>query len=148
MLKKIKRALITEKIPTIVCVAACLVSVLMGFVMGYMFTVQGEYSLVYAEAPMPYVAAANPEPYTPSSTPPPQYVPPVLEAITPSHLYVVTTTNGYLAIYHAEKNGGGLKELTTTTVCTLSPEEQELLAKGIRIYSEEALARLLQDYGS
>ena len=143
MLNKMKKTLFSEKVPTIICAMACIVSLMMGFTLGYLFTVQGEYYVAYAEAAppnqSPFVAVIPETQPPPTETPPPE---------PEQHLYIVTTTNGYLAIYHSENNGGGLKELTTTTVCALPREEQEALKAGIRIYTEEALVRLLQDYGS
>jgi len=154
MLGKIKNALFIEKIPAIVCAIACLTSVFLGFVLGYIFFVPGELTLAYEDtaavykAGYPYVAAIHPElsdPPVQSKTP--AYDQPIIDN-QPSHLYIVTIIGGYIAIYHAEENGGGLKEVTSTSVGTLAPEELALLTTGIKIYSEEALARILQDYSS
>ena len=146
MLNKFKRIMILEKIPGAVCAAACVASVLMGFSIGYMVFSTGEPVLAYGDAGPPsasYISAVTPElpgVETPETTPPP---PP--EA---GHMFVVTVLDGYIVIYHSQENGGGLKEVTSTIVDALAPEEQEQLKNGIKIYSEEDLARILQDYGS
>ena len=151
---KISRFLVSEKIPTIVCATACVTSVLMGFMLGYMFFGEGGNTLAYADtiydyqAEAPYMAAIQQETYNPQAeNPAPPYNQPPLEE-SPAHLFVVTILDGFIVVYHAEKHGGGLKETTNTFVDALAPEEQERLASGIRIYTDEALARLLQDYGS
>ena len=151
MIAALKKILITERIPPIVCMTACLASVLMGFMLGYIFFVPGEYTLAYADAVTPYQmeepyhTAAAPEIFYPYMLGPAESQP---EEEPCSHLYVVTTLGGYLVVYHADKNGGGIKEVTSTAVGALAPEELERLKIGIRVYSDEALARILQDYGS
>ena len=154
MLKKMQKTLFTEKIPAILCAAACLASVFMGFALGYAFLGLREPVLAYGDTTAVYQA----------DTPPLAVVCVLDDQITQSpaqssdefaengqeatHLYVVTILGGYIAIYHAEENGGGLKEVTTTAVGTLAPEELERLEAGIKIYSDKALALILQDYGS
>jgi hypothetical protein len=64
----------------------------------------------------------------------------------PEHSFVVTTRDGFIVVYCARANE--LREVTFTPVNALPPEERERLAQGIRIYSEEALIRILEDYGS
>ena len=69
-----------------------------------------------------------------------------------SHRYLVTASDdGYIVVYNVypgDKSGGTVREVTTTTIDSLAPEEQALLLGGIRIYTEEALVRILEDYGS
>jgi len=66
-----------------------------------------------------------------------------------THQYLVTTSNGYIVIYNmASHDKAQTREITTTTITSLPPEEQARLQDGIRIYTEEALVRILQDYGS
>jgi len=68
-----------------------------------------------------------------------------------THRYLVTAIDGYIVIYDMtpeDKSGGQSREITSTTIDSLSPEEQARLLGGIRIYSEEALVRILEDYGS
>ena len=153
---KISHFLISEKIPTIVCATACMASVLIGFMMGYIFFGTNESNFAYADtatvyqsgAPS-YLTASYYESFEPSAHyPAPSHAPPTPDEDKPSHLFVVTMLDGYLVVYHAEEYGGGLKEMTSTFVGALAPEEQAKLAAGIRIYSDEALARILQDYGS
>jgi len=151
MLKKLNKLLLLEKIPPIVCLMACTASVLMGFAVGYVFFGPGEY-LAYADSADTYQPHQAEAPnmagiYIEAPIPPsPQQPEPDLEE--EAYLYLVTTMDGYIVIYHASENGGGMKEMTSTTVGSLAPEELERLTKGIKIYSDEALARLLQDYGS
>ena len=129
-------------------------SVLMGFMLGYIVFGSGGNMLAYAEGGLayqpapPYVAAPQYEAHmamaenhdTPHAHPPAED--------EPSHLFVITTLDGFLVVYHAEEYGGGIKEVTNTFVGALAPEELERLEQGIRIYSAEALAKILQDYGS
>ena len=147
-MNKIKKFMIAERVPAIVCTIACMASVLLGFVLGYMFFgPAAEHTLaadtVY-QAEAPYLAVA--ELYEPSKA---EYTLPAQDdKQKPSYLYIVTTLDGYIVVYYAEKNGGGIKEFTNTAVNALAPEEQNRLAAGIQVCSDEALARLLQDYGS
>jgi len=158
MLEKMQKALIKERIPVVLCAAACLASVFMGFVLGYAFFDSGP-SLVYGDTAAVYQSGIPPlvitspeinaydlELPTQSSAQP--YNEPAAGSQAASHLYVVTVLGGYIAIYHAEESGGGLKEVTSTAVGNLAPEELELLQAGIKIYSDEALVLILQDYGS
>ena len=150
MLCKFKKAMITEKIPGAVCAMACVASVLMGFAIGYVAFETGEPVLAYADAAMDSPAAS----YSVA-------VPPGLPSLEDfirdngrpgttddTHLFVVTVLDGYIVVYNSKASGGGIKEITNTTVDSFSPEEQEQLKYGIKIYSEEGLARILQDYGS
>jgi len=153
MVEKIKKALITEKIPAILCAMACIASAFMGFVFGYIFLGLGEPILAYGETPTVYQAgvpylAVNPTLECPVQAPAQVCDEPATEGFVTSHIYIVTLLGGYIAIYHAEENGGGLKEVTSISVGNLDLEEQAQLLAGIKIYSDEALALILQDYGS
>jgi hypothetical protein len=64
----------------------------------------------------------------------------------PSHAYILTARDGYIVVLHAHDRTE--KEITPTPVNIFPPEEQERLAQGIYVYTEEALFRLLEDYGS
>ena len=69
----------------------------------------------------------------------------------PSHRYLVTSQDGYIVVFYVNyesKTGNYLHTVTNTSVSSLPPEEQERLAKGIYIYTEDALFRILEDYGS
>ncbi|MCL2204782.1 MAG: hypothetical protein FWB88_12680 [Defluviitaleaceae bacterium] len=70
------------------------------------------------------------------------------EALLPAHRYVVTVVDGYIAVFYAEGAGGGLLEITTTPYHSLPTADREKLQRGIPVYTEEALGRILQDYGS
>ena len=71
-----------------------------------------------------------------------------LEEAGATHRYVVTVVDGYIAVFYADHAGGKMKELTTTPAAGLPYTDRARLLEGIYIYSEEALARILQDYGS
>ncbi|MCL2571438.1 MAG: hypothetical protein FWE11_03465 [Defluviitaleaceae bacterium] len=145
MLRKINKALFLDKIPTIVCMLACTASVFMGFAIGYVFFGSGDYYLAYAETPNQYNGPDTvihsdisiPIIEEPESTP-------EADEATQEYLYVVSTMDGYLVVHHP----GGAVEMTSTQVGALAPEELEQLVVGIRVYTDEALARILQDYGS
>jgi len=65
--------------------------------------------------------------------------------------FIITSYEGYIAIFHFENNGKlewQLHEITTTPVSGLSREEQEQLIVGIPVNTQEELTRILQDYGS
>lgn len=61
--------------------------------------------------------------------------------------YMVGTSNGFVAVFYGT-SGEALKEITTTPTTALPPEEQQRLLEGIRVYTNEELVRVLQDYGS
>ena len=147
MLRKINKALFLDKIPTIVCMLACTASVFMGFAIGYVFFGSGDYYLAYAETPGQYYAetpnAVLPSDINITAIEEPEPTPEANEA-TQEYLYVVTTMDGYIVVHHP----GGIVEMTSTQVGALAPEELEQLALGIRVYTDEALVRILQDYGS
>jgi len=68
---------------------------------------------------------------------------------TPSHRYIVTSEDGYIVVHYADsKSGEHIHTMTNTSVSSLPPEEQERLVNGIYIYNEDALFRILEDYGS
>ena len=150
-MRNFKKMMLSEKVPWIVCAVACMASVLMGFALGFIVFGPVQQTVAYADTAAvhylsePYFAPINPEncmPPVAEYSQPAEYEPPA------SHLYVVTMLDGYIVVYYAEENGGGIKELTNTFAGALATEEQERLAMGIRIYTDEELARILQDYGS
>jgi len=150
---KFKEILLFDKIPGILCVLACMISVGAGFGLGYIYFERANVpSAVYAAEAVysyrtdnPFVVSVPLDAYEPTIM---EYHHPPEDEETIPHLFLVTTLDGYIVIYHSEENGGGIKELTNTSVNMLAPEELELLKTGIRIYTNEALARILQDYGS
>jgi len=155
MTKKFKQMLFSEKIPTAVCFVACTASVLLGFVVGIVLFGYQENYPQYSEIIDPFRAeVAEPvivDTYAemPTATQKPETTQPILPTLDEeTHLYVVTAQDGYIVIYHATAYGGGLKEITSTPVGTLANEELARLTEGIKIYTDEALARLLQDFGS
>ena len=152
MLKRIYQTLFSEKIPTIICLLACTASVFMGFAIGYILFTSGENTLVYADTGPPFQAESTYQTTSPEIhdeiLPDAIYHRQVPHEETPSYLYVVSVLDGYVVVYHAPGFGGGIKELTNTPISTLGLEELDQLTAGIKIYSDEALARILQDFGS
>jgi hypothetical protein len=61
--------------------------------------------------------------------------------------FTVASENGYIVVYYAGESPQ-IKEITFTPINALPAEEQERLARGIHIYTEEELVRILEDYGS
>ncbi|WP_341877012.1 BofC C-terminal domain-containing protein [Defluviitalea saccharophila] len=67
---------------------------------------------------------------------------------SPYH-FVVGVYNGYIAIFYNNEEGElEIKEITETPISSLPIEEQNKLKEGIKVYGEEALIRILQDYTS
>jgi len=137
-----------EKNWHVFALAACLASVVLGMLFGYFISGR---SLVIAHNPLPepleYEAAIE----AVYLDIPEVIAPPILPAYTqtePTYRYVVTVVDGFVAVFYAAHTGGALKEMTTSPVSTLPAYDQQRLQAGILIYNEEALARILQDYGS
>ena len=174
MYSKIRHLMFLEKIPAIVCLLACVASVLLGFTVGVVILGRGSYPAIYADAASPddgmatYQAKAGmdskssergntdstPEEgtYTDEYTTHPNMADtdssqPQDNNGTP-YKYVVTAIDGYIVVFHAEIYGGGIKERTNTAVGALPQEDIERLTMGIKVCSDEALVRILQDYGS
>ena len=149
---EIRKALFSEKIPTIMCLIACTASIFMGFAAGYVIFASEEDYFVYADTGSPYQADSNITTDTPTIydllDEPLVFDRQVPHDATPTYLYVVTVLDGYIVVYHAPGFGGGIKELTSTPIGALEQEELERLIAGVRVYSDEALVRVLQDYGS
>ena len=75
-------------------------------------------------------------------------LPPPPEPV-PSYIYIVTSVDGYIVVQYANsKTGDGVHLTTNKAVNALPLEEQERLETGIPVYTEDALFRLLEDYGS
>lgn len=63
--------------------------------------------------------------------------------------YMLTTRNGYIAVYYEDTvHGGILKEVTGTSIVGLSDDDIARLERGIHIYGIENLMNALQDFGS
>jgi len=76
---------------------------------------------------------------------------PTVHVDLPEEIYkfIVSSLDGYIVIYHATTEGNHeLKEKTVISVNALPFIEQQRLSNGIMVYSEEALIRILEDYGS
>ena len=150
-IKNFCKMLVSERVPGIVCTLACVVSVLMGFGLGYFTFASAGYYVVYADTAEVYHADS------PNLLTPHYNLRELLDCgygdnfaaeYEKSPLYIVTVHDGFLVVFHAEKYGGGIKEITSIYVGALTLEEQDRLTIGIRVYSEEELVRTLQDYGS
>ena len=139
---------ILEKNWHIIALAACLTSIMLGIVFGYFISGR---NLVIALETMPELEYEVILEATDTHA-----MPDVIDDITipvyagtpPTHRYVVTVVDGFVAVFYASHTGGALKEVTTAAAHALSAYELEQLEAGIFIYTEEALARILQDYGS
>ncbi|MCL1863997.1 MAG: BofC C-terminal domain-containing protein [Defluviitaleaceae bacterium] len=117
-------------------IGACVFSSVLGLLLGYFIfgpigvsARTGESEWV-EEIPTEYTLHTNTEP--PPETPEDDYK------------FVVTSKDGVIVVYQGET----LKETTQTYINALPTEEQERLAQGIPIRTEEALVRILEDYGS
>ncbi|NLJ88478.1 MAG: hypothetical protein GX327_06845 [Epulopiscium sp.] len=63
--------------------------------------------------------------------------------------YVLGVHDGFVAIfYNNEEDVTKVKEVTETPISSLPPEERNKLEKGIKVYSEDELIRMLEDYTS
>jgi hypothetical protein len=63
--------------------------------------------------------------------------------------FVVKEHEGFVAVFYETDTGGELlREITETPVSALPETARERLRAGIRVTGEEALAKILQDYGS
>jgi hypothetical protein len=63
--------------------------------------------------------------------------------------FIVTTDGEFIVVYYAAgENAGQVMEVTPIVVNAFPAEERERLERGIGIYTEEALFRILEDYGS
>jgi len=136
-----------EKNWQIFALTACLASIMLGILFGYF--ISGRHLMVVLDAApdVEYEATAEAAYINvPAVIGAPPY--PIYAENTPTHLYVVTIVDGFVAVFYAAHSGGALKEITTSAVSTLPAHDLELLNAGIFIYDDEALARILQDYGS
>ncbi len=63
--------------------------------------------------------------------------------------YIVGDYEGYVAVfYEKEVNGESLKEITDMPMSALPEEEQQKLKNGIHVAGNDALNKILEDYGS
>ena len=66
----------------------------------------------------------------------------------PQPKYVVTKQDGLIVVRYPDHQGGGIHTITNTHTTALPQEEQDRLAGGIHVYTQDALFRVLEDYGS
>ena len=126
-------------------VGICVLSAAAGLTFGYFVIgpigVSAQERAYYAGYPEPAVPAYNydfPDPYDDAL--------PIADDDAPVHNFLVTSRDGLIIVYHADESH--VKEITSIPVNALPEAEQARLAEGIRIYTEEALFRILEDYGS
>lgn len=63
--------------------------------------------------------------------------------------YIVGVQDGFVAVFYTEAmDGAKIKEVTDTPISALPKEDQKKLLEGISISGDDALIRLLEDYGS
>lgn len=75
--------------------------------------------------------------------------PPRESVAAAGHRYVLSLFDGYVAVFSASGEAAtDVMEVTGTPASALSPDERRRLTTGIKIFSEDQLARILQDYGS
>jgi hypothetical protein len=139
-----------EKKLYVLVIGSCVLSILLGVGFGYLiFGGASVNASIYAgartDAAVPVVSGSVNQVVSAVASSVGEENFPVGEAM---HHYVVTIIDGYIAVFYAEHNGGDIKEMTTVPANVLPAADIERLQEGIRIYNEEALARILQDYGS
>jgi hypothetical protein len=135
----------TEKKIYTIIIGSCVLSVLLGVGFGYLiFGGASVNATLYTgnttQASVPAISSGTLSEIIASQ--------PDNDDAPPSHRYLVTVVDGYITVFYADHTGGGLKETTTSPAYILPSADLERLQEGIRVYTEEALARVLQDYGS
>jgi predicted neutral ceramidase superfamily lipid hydrolase len=130
-------------------IGACVLSILLGVSFGYLIfsgtTVNANiYAHTKAGATVPVVSGSVNEVVSAVASATGEAVYPN----TDSYRYIVTVVDGYVTVFYADHFGGTMKEMTNLPANALPVSDIERLTEGIRIYTEEALERILQDYGS
>ena len=62
--------------------------------------------------------------------------------------YIISSHQGFLAIFYDNGESVLLKELTSRPISALLPEEQQRLLEGIRVTGNDELMRAMEDFGS
>lgn len=119
-----------RKIQYAFALGVCTASIVVGGTLGY-----------FVFGPMGVSADAEEICYAPLE----EYYVPCLTYEPAKPAYILTVSDGYIVVLGPDEE---LWETTPTPVNALPPEEQQRLEEGIRLYSEEALIRILEDYGS
>lgn len=145
-----------EKYSNYLILGICLISAMLGIALGYLVfgPIQAS-AMANRETAFEYVEQAE---FTVSATEETNYIATniteateMAEITEPLHKYLVTALDGFIVVYNMameDKLGDTGREVTTTSINALDQKEQNRLLDGIRIYSEEALVRILEDYGS
>ena len=126
----------------------CILTAAIGIMLG--FFVLGPIGVSATTAKPAVLSTGKPEYvslYTPPATAAEYTQPEAQEHDFPADNFIVSSKDGYIVVYYAGEIPE-IKEITFTPINALPVEEQERLAEGIYIYTEEALVRILEDYGS
>jgi hypothetical protein len=68
--------------------------------------------------------------------------------------YLISTKDGHVAVFYLDKDNIDnmsnliLKEITPTPIDSLTLEDRERLYRGIKIFGDETLSKIIQDYES
>ena len=136
--------------------ATCVLSVLLGIGLGYAFFASPE-DMANIEPIAEHLetvhASVEPELLPQQQA---EYEPAmeVFSELTPPHIphmYIVTSKDGSVVVYYANPSGeppDQIRTITNISVAALPLEEQARLTQGILVYTEDALFRILEDYGS
>jgi hypothetical protein len=119
-------------------IGACVLSAVFGLVLGYFIVGPIGVSARTGASGATFEELA--EPLLTENENPPQVAEEPAEPVA----YTVTSQNGVIVVRYSDE----IIEVTSTVSTALPPEEQSRLAEGIRVYTEEALVRILEDYGS
>jgi len=139
--------------------ATCVLSVMLGIGIGYVFFAlpDSTSAVISLEPSIEHIdtvhASFEPEFLLPQQT---EYEPvvEVFYELTPPHvphIYIVMSKDGNVVVYYANPSGeppNQIKTITNIAVAALPTEEQNRLAQGIFVYTEDDLFRILEDYGS
>lgn len=115
--------------------ATCAASAVAGFALGYF--VYGEEQVITKTHAEARIAV----PFGYYAEPPEKPAPPSPE---PEYKFVVTSRDGAIVVYYA----GEETEFYDVAIDGLPDADRERLEQGIFAYTEEELARILEDYGS
>ena len=126
--------------PSAILVSVALLALCTGLAAGYALGSSQE-----VNASPSQVLGADPQNIVHLSAPTPQAIFPERQKQVQMPKYILGTSDGFVAVFNSDDT---IKEVTGTPTLSLSVNEQQQLNKGINVYTEEQLLRLLQDYDS
>jgi hypothetical protein len=129
---------------SVTLLAACTLSAFIGIMLGFFVLGSIGVSATMTEPEMLSIGKPEYADYSIPTVTEYRNEPEVREA---GHSFILGSKDGYIAVYYAGDTPE-IKEMTFTPINALPIEEQERLAQGIHIYTEEALVRILEDYES